>query len=317
MNVNSIIEAQPSNPLISIVIITYNSSKYVLETLESAKAQTYQNIELIVSDDCSTDDTIEICTEWIKENRERFVRTEVISAKKNTGIPSNVNRGYYASKGAWIKSIAGDDILLSNCIQDNIRHIENNINTKILCSFMLCFTEDNSHKAILPNIENQFFHPEVTAEKQFKLLLQSNPVPAPSVFMSKELFQINEGFDESIRFMEDYPFWIKTTQKNIKIDFLPKITVLYRLHNSSISSYSESKLFNDFYLTDYNYRKENLFKYMSSLDKLSYIYSFVIMTIFQKLKINKKNYQTLYKLFIKLNIFYRLKLFANKFDNRD
>ncbi len=57
------------NPLVSIIVITYNSSKYVLETLESAKAQTYQNIELIVSDDGSTDNTIEICKIWIEKTR--------------------------------------------------------------------------------------------------------------------------------------------------------------------------------------------------------------------------------------------------------
>ena len=63
---------QEGNPLVSIIVITYNSSKYVLETLESAKAQTYQNIELIVTDDCSNDNTVEICRKWIEENKERF-----------------------------------------------------------------------------------------------------------------------------------------------------------------------------------------------------------------------------------------------------
>ena len=51
---------QDIKPLVSIIVITYNSAKFVLETLESAKAQTYQNIELIISDDCSSDNTIEI-----------------------------------------------------------------------------------------------------------------------------------------------------------------------------------------------------------------------------------------------------------------
>ena len=59
-------------PLVSIIVITYNSSKYVLETLESAKAQTYENIELIISDDGSTDDTIKICKNWLEKNQDRF-----------------------------------------------------------------------------------------------------------------------------------------------------------------------------------------------------------------------------------------------------
>jgi len=80
---------QPENPLVSIIVITYNSSEYVIETLESAKAQTYQNIELIVSDDCSTDETLEICRDWMKKNQDRFVRSELITTEKNTGISGN------------------------------------------------------------------------------------------------------------------------------------------------------------------------------------------------------------------------------------
>ena len=60
-----------NNPLVSIIVITYNSAKFVLETLESAKAQTYQNIELIISDDGSTDNTVQICREWLKNNEEQ------------------------------------------------------------------------------------------------------------------------------------------------------------------------------------------------------------------------------------------------------
>ena len=109
-------------PLVSIIVITYNSSKYVLETLESAKAQTYQNIELIVSDDCSTDNTVEICREWIEKNKKRFLRTELITSEKNTGIPANCNRGVKAAQGEWVKLIAGDDILCNNCIEANIEY---------------------------------------------------------------------------------------------------------------------------------------------------------------------------------------------------
>jgi alpha-1,3-rhamnosyltransferase len=53
--------------LVSIVVVTYNSSKSVLDTLESVKAQTYQNIEIIITDDCSTDNTVEICRHWIEQ----------------------------------------------------------------------------------------------------------------------------------------------------------------------------------------------------------------------------------------------------------
>lgn len=79
-------------PLVFIIVFTYNSSKYLLETLESAKAKTYRNIELIVSDDCLTDDTVKLCKKWIDNNRTRFVRAELIITDTNTGIAANCDR---------------------------------------------------------------------------------------------------------------------------------------------------------------------------------------------------------------------------------
>ena len=77
------------SPLVSITVITYNSAKYVIETLESAKAQTYQNIELIISDDHSTDNTVKDCRQWIEKNKEWFIRTVLITIPENTGVPAN------------------------------------------------------------------------------------------------------------------------------------------------------------------------------------------------------------------------------------
>mgnify|MGYP000958323009 FL=1 len=66
-----------NNPLVSIIVVTYNSSLFVRETLESAKRQSYNNIELIITDDASTDDTVKVCREWIANNKNRFVRVEL------------------------------------------------------------------------------------------------------------------------------------------------------------------------------------------------------------------------------------------------
>ncbi len=109
--------------LVSIAVIIYNSSKYVVEMLESVKAQTYANIELIISDDHSTDDTVNVCQQWIEKNKEKFIRTDLITTPENKGVSANCtncNRGIKAAQGEWIKFIAGDDILLPECIEDNM-----------------------------------------------------------------------------------------------------------------------------------------------------------------------------------------------------
>ena len=87
------------DPLVSVIIVTYNSSKFVLETLESVKNQSYENIELIVSDDASTDKTVDLCKEWIRKNKDRFAKAKLVTAEKNSGIPANCNQGIKIRKG--------------------------------------------------------------------------------------------------------------------------------------------------------------------------------------------------------------------------
>ena len=105
-----------SRPLVSIVIVTYNSSKYVLELLESCKAQSYDNLELVISDDASTDNTLALCKDWLDKNGSYFSSCQLVEAEENTGVAFNVNRGVLASNGKWFKLCAGDDILHSEAI---------------------------------------------------------------------------------------------------------------------------------------------------------------------------------------------------------
>jgi len=220
------------DPLVSIIVITYNSAKYVLETLESAKAQTYQNIELIVSDDCSTDDTVEICRNWIKENEERFVRTELITVEKNTGIPANCNRGLYAAKGEWVKYIAGDDLLIEFCISKNIDYVYYNTNVKIVYSNMFSQTSNNEKIVITPpkKIKN------ATYIAKYKYLLKENWISAPTVFLNRKTLIKTNGFNEKYSMIEDYPMWLKLFSFNTPIGYLDENTVVYRENPNSLTN---------------------------------------------------------------------------------
>jgi alpha-1,3-rhamnosyltransferase len=116
--------------LVSVPVVTYNAASFVEETLESIFNQTYGNIELVISDDCSKDNTIEIVQKWCEEERvkERFTAIKIVTVPKNTGVSANCNRAISASKGEWIKFIAGDDILLPTCIEDNLNFVRENTN---------------------------------------------------------------------------------------------------------------------------------------------------------------------------------------------
>lgn len=225
------------NPLVSIVVITYNSSEFIIETLDSIYKQTYKKIELIISDDCSSDETITLCNQWVNEHKNRFVRTEVIANSINTGVAENCNRGYKASKGVWIKGIAGDDILLPNCIESYIDYTENNRDINICVSKAQCFHVSSDgeqvYDNIIPTIENQQIY-KLDAISQLKVLLKGNIIVTPTMFVKKDIF-LKYPFKEIYRYMEDIPFLIDVTKNNIKIHFLDKVTVLYRFSQASLS----------------------------------------------------------------------------------
>lgn len=219
-------------PLVSVIVITYNSSKYVSETLDSIKFQTYENIELIVSDDYSTDNTVSVVEQWIKKNKDRFKTVVVVKTPVNTGIAPNCNRGLYKSKGEWVKLIAGDDLLLQECIADNINYIKENNEARIIFSRMSLLKDGKILELSYPlNWQLNFFATD--AIEQNKLLVFKNHVwVAPAAFMRRVINNKPVKFNEKYPFCEDYPLWLELTASGIKLHYFDKNTVLYRQESS-------------------------------------------------------------------------------------
>lgn len=298
-----------TTPLVSIIVITYNSSKYVLETLESARNQTYQNIELIVSDDASTDDTVEICKKWLAENKERFVHIDLITVTANTGIPANCNRGVKAAKGEWVKLIAGDDILLPNCIIEYVNFIKFNKYNPIFIHSNYYTFYDKANKRDLIKVEktrDSFNSQNITENNQLRLIYRDNHyIGAPSVIFKRRIWQQLDGFDEDVPY-EDWPFYIKTLRFGIKIHFAPFFSVLYRIHDDSIYNKNlKDTLFNNFYKKDrivyLQYRKQNL-TFTERMNEELFYYSMVTLNALnlnRKSYINKKIYQFILNIYKK------------------
>lgn len=218
-------------PLVSVPVITYNSSKFVIETLESVKSQTYQNIELIVSDDGSTDGTVELCKEWVERNKTRFNRVELLTVEHNTGTSGNMNRAEAACHGDWVKGIAGDDKLLPNCITDFINYTMTH--PEAVCIFGRLQAIGADLERCKHFEENVFCHSffDLTSEQQLEnLIFNGNNIPAATCFHNRTKFQqlgiIN---DERIPLIEDWPKWINVLKKGVKFHFLDKQVVQYRL----------------------------------------------------------------------------------------
>lgn len=138
--------------VVTVVVITYNSSKYVIDTLNSVFRQTYHDIQLIISDDCSTDDTPAICQQWMERHSCRFISTRMISTPVNSGIAANYNNAIKHIEGRWTKYIAGDDYMTDDCIEQFVTYAQKaNENEKMfICGTMPFSKEGLLPKRILP-----------------------------------------------------------------------------------------------------------------------------------------------------------------------
>lgn len=222
-------EMTKTQPLVSIVVITYNSSKYVLETLESAKEQTYRNIELIISDDCSTDSTVEICRQWLEHNKERFVNTELITTLKNTGIAPNCNRGLNLARGEWLKLIAGDDVLYEDAINKLIKFILLNLE----CSLVFGRSHFLKEGILTPDHIPHVFSLDQNHQKI--QIIKGSGVAAAGAFIKRKLLLDFGGFNEHYPMIEDAPLWIKLSCAGVYFYFLDTFVAKYRIHENNSS----------------------------------------------------------------------------------
>jgi len=279
------INIRKSNPLVSIIVITYNSAKYVLETLESAKSQTYQNIELIVSDDCSTDNTVEICKKWIDENKKRFVRTELITSEKNNGIAPNCNRGLYAAKGEWVKFIAGDDVLLADGIYNFVRILNECSNADII-----------GGKAYIINHNSEIID-TIGEDKIIKLtllqLFKKNILVASSCFIRCDLLVKLSGFDEN-SYIEDWELWLRALKRNAAIIHIPIFFTRYRKTDNSVSQNAEKMFLSEIYIIK-KYKYELEYKQIV----FNYLYGNFFTTIIARTR-NGLKYRTIFSNYYKL-----------------
>src|SRR5574337_302054 len=100
------------DPEVSICVPTYNGAAYLADCLDSALAQTFADFELLIVDDCSSDDTLAIATTYAR----RDPRVRIVVNDATLGLVGNWNRCVRLSRGRWIKFIFQDDLILSTCV---------------------------------------------------------------------------------------------------------------------------------------------------------------------------------------------------------
>tara|TARA_R110000868_G_scaffold64629_14_gene194160 strand:+ start:679 stop:1608 length:930 start_codon:yes stop_codon:yes gene_type:complete len=212
------------SPFFSIVIPTYNRASLIFETLESVFQQTYTNYEIIVVDNASTDNTIELLSPLDAAGKIRLIRNE-----KNIERSKARNVGFKNAKGDFLTLLDSDDFMYPSNLQDAADFILENPSIHFFHNF---YELVDSHKKALYHYS--YPHPS----KQLKALAEGNFVSCIGVFLSKKVYSnyhFNE--DEKILGSEDWELWIRVRSK-YNLGVIPKINNGIRHHTQrSITAY--------------------------------------------------------------------------------
>ena len=245
-------------PLVSICVITYNSSKTIIETLESIKIQTYKNIELSISDDCSKDDTVNIINDWLENNKSSFIKTSFIAAQENHGTAHNLNTAIKNSSGEWIKILAGDDLLIENCIETFVNVTQENPETNFFICQIKAFTTDSD----FPLDKIQLFYDYMSYQQHNSLKWKKRKTaysmiyPGPAWFFSRKLYDTIGGFDTNYPLADELPFSFYALQNDYDILPVDEKLILYRVAGNSVSHSSISNAKRQLIIQENNFFNE-------------------------------------------------------------
>lgn len=205
------------NPKITVLLPVYNCELYIKEAVDSILCQTFDDFELLIIDDASTDKTIHIIKTYSDE------RIKLIEKTINKGLTDSLNLGIQLAQGKYIARMDGDDVSVKIRFEKQVAFLELNPDV-VLCgsNFTIVGTED---RIIVP--ENN--------EDIRLALLKKNCIAHPSVMIRKQtLIDFSLLYDETKEPAEDYDLWVRLMTKG-KLHNLQQELLKYRIHNAQVS----------------------------------------------------------------------------------
>lgn len=230
-------------PLVTIVTPVYNHELYLDDYFESIMSQTYQNIEVIIIDDASPDQSQKVIEKWIPELETRFKNVTYIPRTKNKGLISSCNEGLSLSKGKYICLFASDDIMMPENIYKKVNFLESNPRFGMVYSDGYYLHEFKS-KLTLRYLYKKIFSRRLSQKQKHysgdikDILIVDNFIPSLAVCIRKECFKVVGGYSDKYYF-EDYYMWVKISQ-HFLVGYIKEHLVKYRVHHNSMSNNPEN-----------------------------------------------------------------------------
>lgn len=225
------------HPLVSIIIPCYNHQDFLDDCLSSILNQTYQNIELLICDDCSPDNSYEKILSFKEKLEKRFENVVILKNEINCGVTKNINRMLELAKGEFVKTIASDDCMAPNAISEMVGFLIENRQVDVVVSNGIKVPEEQRY----PDFSGDVIYnvsPDFSADGFFIRVARCNQISAPAAMVRMSVYKKFGLYDENVK-VEDFEYWLRVLKQNeTSFAFLDKKLIYYRINQNSMSSMS-------------------------------------------------------------------------------
>lgn len=216
-------------PLVTVIALCFNHARFVLECLESIRAQTYQDFELIVTDDCSKDNSPEIISNWLERH---YPQAKFIRHEKNAGLCRTLNEALGQAHGQFIAMIATDDTWEPDKLRVQLEMISS-CGEDVAVVYSDAYQMDETGKRLDKNfLETHGIVGPPPHGEIFSRMADGNFIPAMATLIRRKALDNVGGYDESLTY-EDFDMWLRLSDR-YKFAYLPGQVANYRIVSTSI-----------------------------------------------------------------------------------
>ena len=216
------------SPKISIVLPTYNGERWLKDSIQSVVEQTFTDWELIIVNDCSTDNTLQIAQSFADKD----TRITVISNKTNKKLPASLNVGFSQAKGTYFTWTSDDNLYKKDALEKLSTYLDNHPQTS-----MVSMNEDliNEEGVVIKNYDANFKY------KRCAGALMNNCNVGAAFMYRKSIADIVGKYDENTFCAEDYDYWCRIALAG-NIDYTSDNIYQYRLNSLSLSATKQQQV---------------------------------------------------------------------------
>lgn len=209
-------------PQISVLMSVYNGEKFLKEAIKSVLSQTFSDFEFIISNDVSTDSSLEIINSF-KDKRIRLIQNE-----KRLELTKSLNKGLKIASGKYIARIDADDICREDRLEKQFNFMETNSNVTV-CGSYANLIDDNGYK--IGELKHHVDFESIKGKIFFDNILIHS-----SAFFIKDFIHKIGMYNEEFTRSQDYELWFRVIANNGEITNIPENLIDFRVHSNNIAS---------------------------------------------------------------------------------